>query len=106
MPITYPQKEVKLVGVTYENRQNLIVKLNSNSKVWLELEPTNKVDPNAIVSKTILNDQIYSIGYIAKNQTSGWYPLLNNSKLYANEILIIGGQISAGTTLLGIVLKF
>lgn len=56
-------KVVRVAGVTFEGRQELIKKLSPNSIVRLEREPTNPHDPYAV---KIMADGMH-IGYIPKD---------------------------------------
>ena len=38
----------RVVGVTFEGRQEVVARLQINDRVWLEMEPGNQHDPNAI----------------------------------------------------------
>ena len=67
----------KVVGVTFENRQELIAKLQMGDRVWLQREPFNRYDKNAI--KVTRNDG-EKIGYISRHRladglalTARWY---------------------------------
>ena len=51
----------KVVGVTFENRQEVISKLHREDRIWLDMEPDNPYDPNAI-SVCCSNGQ--QIGYL------------------------------------------
>ena len=52
---TYPQARVKgrlittkVVGVTFVRRQEIVARLQKGDRVWLEMEPSNPYDRNAI----------------------------------------------------------
>ncbi|MCI6788565.1 MAG: HIRAN domain-containing protein [Mollicutes bacterium] len=59
-----PSFYIKAVGVTFENRQRIIRKLNVGDKLRFVLEPTNPYDKYAIKIVTI-DGQI--IGYVSKD---------------------------------------
>lgn len=59
---------LKVVGVTFKNddgtsRRDIILNMNKTADVWLEREPDNQYDPNAI--KVMTHDG--QIGYIGKD---------------------------------------
>ena len=38
----------RVVGVTFEGRQEVVARLQMGDRVWLETEPSNRFDPSAI----------------------------------------------------------
>ena len=38
----------RVVGVTFEGRQEVVARLQLGDRIWLEMEPDNQYDPNAI----------------------------------------------------------
>jgi len=65
---TYPHARVKgrvirtkVVGVTFENRQEIIARLDMGDRVWLDREPDNPHDANAI---TVCRSNGEQIGYL------------------------------------------
>ena len=58
----------KVVGVTFDNRQQVIEKVKKGDKLKLVPEPTNAFDPNAISVEWVGNKEWAgsSIGYIAR----------------------------------------
>mgnify|MGYP001107750289 CR=1 FL=1 len=38
----------RVVGVTFEGRQEVVARLQMGDRIWLEMEPDNRYDPNAI----------------------------------------------------------
>lgn len=63
---------LKVVGVTFKNddgssRKDIITqKLNNDDRIWIDREPNNKFDPNAIKVMT----EYGQIGYIGKDYAS------------------------------------
>ena len=53
----------KIVGVSFENRQDKIKELKENEELILEREPANQYDKNAI---KILNSEREHLGYVNK----------------------------------------
>lgn len=61
--------KLKVVGVTFTNddtgtpRQSILAQLNTESAVFLDREPNNKYDKNAVKVMTLLGQ----VGYIGKD---------------------------------------
>lgn len=60
----------KAVGVTFDDRQETISKLNEGNQLKLEREPDNEYDPNAIAIKAKVMTEWLPVGYIAKKNNS------------------------------------
>jgi hypothetical protein len=58
-----PPMEVRVVGVTYENRQGVIAVMKENEQVLLVREPDNPFDCNAISVRRTNNS---SVGYLPR----------------------------------------
>jgi hypothetical protein len=56
-------KEViaKVVGVTFEGRQEVVARLHLGEQIFLRREPSNRYDPNAICVERLNREQI---GYL------------------------------------------
>jgi hypothetical protein len=79
---SYPQARTKgrlittkVVGVTFSNRdrnrQEIIARLQMGDRVWLEMEPDNRYDPNAIKVCCSNGEQI---GYINRHLAASIHP--------------------------------
>lgn len=66
----------KLVGVTFEDRQEVIAKLHTGDLVWLDPEPDNPHDSNAVL---VTRNNGESIGYLNRH-------LAKNLALYFERI--------------------
>ena len=64
----------KVVGVTFENRQEIIAKLQMGDRVWLEREPFNAYDVNAI---KVTRNNGEQIGYISRHLARSLAPLMD-----------------------------
>lgn len=64
----------KVVGVTFENRQEVIAKLQMGDRVWLEREPFNAYDVNAI---KVTRNNGEQIGYISRHLARSLAPLMD-----------------------------
>ncbi len=56
--------QTKVVGVTFEGRQEVVARLQMGDKVWLEMEPDNPYDNNAI---KVCRENGEQIGYINRH---------------------------------------
>jgi hypothetical protein len=52
----------KIVGVSFENRQEVVARLQVGDRIWLEREPNNPFDRNAIMVCCNNGDQV---GYLS-----------------------------------------
>ena len=66
----YPQSHVhgrvmttKVVGVSFEGRQEVLACLKMGDRIWLEMEPNNRYDHNAIKVSRSNGEQI---GYLSR----------------------------------------
>ena len=66
----YPQARVhgrvittKVVGVSFEGRQEVLARLQMGDRVWLEMEPTNPYDRNAI---KVCRSNGEQLGYLSR----------------------------------------
>lgn len=59
----------KLVGVTFEGRQEVISTLGGKEPLRVRREKDNKYDPKAVAVDVYKNDEWLPIGYIAKDKT-------------------------------------
>lgn len=58
----------KLVGVSFEGRQEIIATLNGDERLRFRREPENAYDSNAIAVDVLTNEVWKPIGYIAKDK--------------------------------------
>ncbi len=87
----------KLVGVTFEGRQDIISNLHGDEEVRFRREPENEYDPNAVavdvaVERNAEGDRDWHpIGYIAKDKNSELAKLLTEGKEAEIRITSITG---------------
>lgn len=80
--------KLKVVGVTFINedtgksRQNILSKLNEESAVFLEREPNNKYDKNAVKVVTLLGQ----VGYIGKDYASIMAEMMDAGKIFRARV--------------------
>lgn len=65
--------KLKVVGVTFEGRQEIIKQLNKSDIITLRREPTNKFDTNAIA----VWSEKGQVGYIGKDYSSILAPMMD-----------------------------
>lgn len=85
--------ETKVVGVTFGNRQQVILRLSVGDIVWLRREPTNQYDANAIRVDAADGNQI---GYIARELAERLAPSfdLHCKDIPATITALVGGSFS------------
>lgn len=60
------QYHSKIVGTTFENRQDILAHLEGNESLRVRREPENQYDPRAVVVDVDIKGKWYPVGYIAK----------------------------------------
>lgn len=63
----YPHKTFRVVGVSFEGRQNLLAGVRPGDAAMFVREPSNVHDPNAVSVQTLHG---HSMGHIARKETS------------------------------------
>lgn len=58
----------KIVGTTFENRQDILAHLEGNEDLRVRREPENQYDPRAVAVDVDIKGKWYSVGYIAKDR--------------------------------------
>lgn len=58
----------KIVGTTFENRQDILAHLEGNENLRVRREPENKYDPRAVAVDVDIKGKWYPVGYIAKDK--------------------------------------
>lgn len=58
----------KIVGTTFENRQDILAHLEGNESLRVRREPENQYDPRAVAVDVDIKGKWYPVGYIAKNK--------------------------------------
>ena len=64
----------KVVGVSFEGRQEVVAKLQMGDRVWLEREPFNPYDVNAI---RVTRNNGEQIGYLSRHLARSLAPLMD-----------------------------
>lgn len=82
--------QVRLAGVTYEGRQEIIARMNKDNKIQLKRDKNNKYDKNAIGVYTTQNQ---NIGWIPRDVASALTPSMDSGTIYHIKInKILGGN--------------
>lgn len=58
----------KIVGTTFENRQDILAHLEGNESLRVRREPENQYDPRAVAVDVGIKGKWYPVGYIAKDK--------------------------------------
>ena len=102
MPKNLNSYHSKIVGVTFEGRQDVINEMNLTTPLRFRREPENEHDPNAVaIDAHVLAgaDQLrwMPIGYIAKDKNSELAELLSDGKYPSIKVSdITGGDVVEG----------
>jgi len=82
---------VRVVGVTYEGRQELIEQLREGDYGRLVPEPTNPYDVNAIAVHIPHDGEVFHIGYIKREFAAEVAPKMEGESLDCRIHSISGG---------------
>ena len=80
--------KLKVVGVTFTNedtgipRQKILSQLDNSSAVFLEREPNNKFDKNAVKVMTLIGQ----VGYIGKDYASILSEMMDAGRVFKADI--------------------
>ncbi len=84
--------KLKVVGVTFTNedtntpRQSILAQLDTASAVFIEREPNNKYDKNAVKVMTLLGQ----VGYIGKDYASIMCEMMDAGRTFKTQIVEVG----------------
>lgn len=82
----------KIVGVTFENRQELLVNLEVGTELSLVREPDNGFDPNAIAVRMLQGAQL---GYLNRALSGRLAPIMDAGESYSAAVsAVTGGPLS------------
>lgn len=62
------QYHSKIVGTTFENRQDILAHLEGSESLRVRREPENQYDPRAVAVDANIKGKWYPVGYIAKDK--------------------------------------
>lgn len=93
----------KVVGVSYEHRQEVVAKLKMGDQIWLEREEHNPFDGNAV---RVIRNSGEQIGYINRNLAMTVAPVMDRlgQPIEGRVYLLTGG--SWGDYSLGVIIAF
>lgn len=93
----------KVVGVSFEDRQEVIARLHIGDRIWLEQEPDNAFDPNAILVSRSNGEQI---GYLNRHLATNLSPYFQKyGKPMIGKVSLLTGSAYDGYSL-GVVIGF
>ncbi|MFP7299037.1 HIRAN domain-containing protein [Neobacillus niacini] len=81
-------KSLKVKGVSFDRRQDVIAKMDSLDRIVLKRERSNEYDGNAIAIYTIRNEQI---GYIDREVSTELAAIMDEGRKVAASISRING---------------
>lgn len=83
---------VKVSGVTYEGRQDILKQLRGDEPARIVPEPTNPYDPNALAVHIAMHDgTIAHAGYVPRELASEVAPLLDGEAVMVKIDSVTGG---------------
>ncbi|KAK9817263.1 hypothetical protein WJX72_011983 [[Myrmecia] bisecta] len=94
-----PLESFKVVGVSFEGRQEVVSKLQTAQALMLVKEPHNEHDPNAVAVLTLAGAQL---GYVPRELTQNFTQDVTFASVYsfgANELGLYGAQVAVRPTL-------
>jgi hypothetical protein len=81
----------KLVGVTFEGRQDTIAKLKGDEPARFRREPENEYDSNAVAVDVLLDNKWQPVGYIARDKNAELAEVLSAGKRAGIQISELTG---------------
>ena len=106
----YPDTQIKgrvvstrVVGVTFEGRQEVVARLQMNDRVWLEMEPGNPHDTNAIM---VCRSNSEQFGYLNRQLAADVVPYFQSYgyPVHGKVSLITGAEWDGYS--LGVIILF
>jgi hypothetical protein len=88
-PDTFKKIVCKCSGVTFENRQASLKRLDSVSTLFLDPEPTNPYDSQAVKVMAIIGDSCEQLGFVPVPLNKQVFPLLMAGMSFKVDILSI-----------------
>lgn len=82
---------VKVAGVTFEGRQEIISQLTGKEAVKIVPEPDNEFDPNALAVHVAYALEVRHIGYVPRDMAAVFAPLLEGEDVIGKIFEITGG---------------
>jgi len=88
----YPYDNIPVVGVTFDNRQDVVRQLSEGERLWLVRQPDNAYDHNVI---QVQRENGEAIGFLARGLASSLAPYLDRLEepLPAIVAYILGGEV-------------
>jgi single-stranded-DNA-specific exonuclease len=84
---------IKVAGVTFEGRQEMIALLRGGEPVRIVPEPTNPYDPNALRVEVASKGEILHVGYIPRDKAAEYALLLEGENTIGRVYEVNGGFV-------------
>lgn len=96
----------KIVGTTFENRQDILAHLEGNEDLRVRREPENQYDPRAVAVDVDIKGKWYPVGYIAKDKNKDIAEALDDGREVEIKISEITGGDKGKNLGMNIYLKY
>ena len=96
----------KIVGTTFENRQDILAHLEGNESLRVRREPKNQYDPRAVAVDVDIKGIWYPVGYIAKDKNKDIAEALDAGREVEIKISEVTGGDKGKNLGMNICLKF
>lgn len=96
----------KIVGTTFENRQDILAHLEGDESLRVRREPENQYDPRAVAVDVNIKGRWYPVGYIAKDKNKDIAEALDASREVEIKISEVTGGDKGKNLGMNICLKY
>lgn len=96
----------KIVGTTFENRQDILAHLEGNESLRVRREPENQYDPRAVAVDVDIKGKWYPVGYIAKDKNKDIAEALGAGREVEIKISEVTGRDKGKNLGMNICLKY
>ena len=96
----------KIVGTTFENRQDILAHLEGNEALRVRREPENQYDPRAVAVDVDIKGKWYPVGYIAKDKNKDIAEVLDAGREVEIKISEVTGGDKGKNLGMNICLKY
>lgn len=96
----------KIVGTTFENRQDILAHLEGGESLRVRREPENQYDPRAVAVDVDIKGKWYPVGYIAKDKNKDIAEALDDGREVEIKISEVTGGDKGKNLGMNICLKY
>ena len=96
----------KIVGTTFENRQDILAHLEGSESLRVRREPENQYDPRAVAVDVDIKGKWYPVGYIAKDKNKDIAEALDDGREVEIKISEVTGGDKGKNLGMNICLKY